>query len=100
MTVLSDLVGALAGVPLLEGAACRGEAWMADLDIRSSREEIDAAIEVCLGCPALVACSSWVDELPADQRPVGVVAGRWLDHRAYQSARLQRPAADRSRLAS
>lgn len=91
---LASLMGAwAAGVPRLHAAACHGVTWLADVDIRSSRATIDAALEVCLGCRELLACSSWVDQLPADQRPVGMVAARLIDPTAYQVARSQRPAA-------
>jgi hypothetical protein len=73
---LADLLGAAAAVPRLLDAACRGRTEMADIEIRSSRTEIDAAIEVCMGCRELQGCSSWVDLLPVGQRPAGVVAGR------------------------
>ncbi|OBJ86974.1 hypothetical protein A9W96_02365 [Mycobacterium sp. 1245852.3] len=68
-------------------AACRGTTWLADLDVRASRESIDAAVEMCLGCPAMVACAEWVDGLPADQKPAGVTAARLFDPTAYQTAR-------------
>lgn len=73
---LADLLGAAAAAPRLPDAACRGETWMADVEIRSSRETIDAALELCLGCRAMHRCAAWVDSLPVDQKPAGVVAGR------------------------
>lgn len=60
---------------------------MADLEIGSSRERIDAGIEVCLGCRELQRCSDWLDSLPADQQARGVVAGRLVDPAAYQAGK-------------
>lgn len=60
---------------------------MADLDVGSSRERIDAGIETCLGCWELQRCSGWLDSAPTDQRPAGVVAARLVDPAAYQLAR-------------
>lgn len=53
----------LGSVPRLPDAKCRGETWLADLDVRSSREAIDAAIDVCLDCPVMLACAEWVEGL-------------------------------------
>lgn len=86
-TAWEDLAGALAGVPLLEGARCKGRPERFDLDIRSGREAIDWATYTCGACPALRKCRAWVDSLEPRQRPSGVVAGRLLDAAAYQSAR-------------
>lgn len=77
----------LGSVPQLPDAACRGRTEMADVDVRSSREAIDAAIDVCLDCPVMLACAEWVEGLPADQKPAGVTASILLDPRAYQTAR-------------
>lgn len=85
--VWEDLAGALAGVPLLEGAKCKGRPERFDIDIRSDRESIDWAAYTCGACPALRKCRRWVDSLPPRQRPSGMVAGRLLDPAAYQTAR-------------
>lgn len=101
---LADLLGVAIAVPRLPDAACRGETWLADLDVRSPRRKIDDAIEVCLSCRALEGCSSWLDSLPTDQRPAGVVAGQLVDPAAYQTAkalmaaeRTPKPSRPRSR---
>lgn len=73
---LAALLGAAAAAPRMPDAACWGETWMADVEIRSSRGTIDAAIDVCLSCPAMQRCAAWLDSLPPDQKPAGVVAGR------------------------
>lgn len=77
----------LGSVPRLPDAKCRGETWLADLDVRSSREAIDAAIDVCLDCPVMLACAEWVEGLSPDQNPAGVTASRLIDPRAYQAAK-------------
>lgn len=74
-------------VPRFPDAACRGRTEMADVDVRSSREAIDAAVETCLGCREMQRCSDWVDSLDSDHRPAGVVAGRLVDSAAYQTAK-------------
>ncbi|WP_164681145.1 hypothetical protein, partial [Mycobacterium intracellulare] len=74
-------------VPRMPDAACRGNPGPFDLDVKCSREAIDAAIEMCLSCPAMVACAAWVDSLPADQRPRGVCGGRLWDPDAPKTAR-------------
>lgn len=84
---LAALLGAAAAVPRLEDAACRGNPEPFDLDVRAGREAIDAAVEMCLDCPAMLACCAWANGLPADQRPRGVVGGRLLDPDAPRTAR-------------
>ncbi|MGV0161043.1 hypothetical protein ACRU3B_16585 [Mycobacterium colombiense] len=85
---LASLLGAAAAAPRMPNAACWGETWMADVEIRSSRGTIDAAIDVCLSCPAMQRCATWVESLPADQKPAGVVAGRlFVDRPAAVYAR-------------
>lgn len=74
-------------VPRMPDAACRAETWMADLDVSSRRERIDAGIETCLGCRELQRCSDWSDGLKADQPVRGVVSARLVDPAAYQTAR-------------
>lgn len=86
MSAWEDIAGALVGVPLLEGARCKGRPERFDLDIRSDRESIDWATYTCGACPALRKCRRWVDRLDTRQRPSGVVAGRLLDPAAYQTA--------------
>lgn len=74
-------------VPRLEDAACRGNPGPFDLDVRAGREAVDAAVEICLDCPAMLDCGAWVDSLPADQKPAGIVAGRLFDSGAYGVAK-------------
>ncbi len=84
---LAELLGVAAAVPRLDGAACRGNPEPHDVDVRASREAIDSAIEICLACPAMLACGVWLDSLPPDQQPRGVVGGRLLDPDAPRTAR-------------
>ncbi|WP_324738666.1 hypothetical protein P6281_06610 [Mycobacterium sp. 5-140-3-2] len=84
---LANLLGAAAAVPRMPDAACRGETWLADLDVSSSRERIDAGIEICLGCTEFQRCSDWVDSPRAEQQVRGVVAARLVDPDAPRTAR-------------
>jgi WhiB family redox-sensing transcriptional regulator len=81
MTDVHGLFGALAGIPRLDGAACRGQAWAFDPVEQSDngaevRDLQLAALAVCAVCPALDACRTWFDSLPPRDRPTGVIAGR------------------------
>lgn len=87
MRAWEDLAGALAGIPLLEGARCKAKPERFDLDVRSGREAIDWAVFTCGGCPALRKCRAWVDSLDPGRLPSGVVAGCLVDPAAYQTAR-------------
>lgn len=87
MSAWDDLASTLAGVPLLEGARCKGRPERFDVDIRSDREAIDWAVFTCGACPALRKCRGWGDSLPPRQRPSGVVAGQLVDPAAYQTAK-------------
>lgn len=73
----ADLFGMLASTPKLTGALCRGHAPLWDYD---EADDDDPAIERflvnrCRACPALAACSAWVESLPPSQIPLGVTAG-------------------------
>ncbi|BCO35501.1 hypothetical protein BMW24_022985 [Mycobacterium heckeshornense] len=69
---LDDLLAPLRGVPLLPGASCVGRHELFD---QTDPVAVEYAIHTCRSCPALAACRSWFDALPAGERPVGVVAG-------------------------
>jgi len=78
-----QLISALAGSPKLRGARCRGHHALFDPQEGNEPDDIAAArhrqaIAVCTRCPALAACTAWVESLPADRRPSGVVAGKLL----------------------
>jgi WhiB family transcriptional regulator, redox-sensing transcriptional regulator len=80
----ADLFAELAGAPRLPGARCRGR-WelfdyagypphgVAPHDIDYARQ---AALNVCASCPALQSCRDWIQTLPPELRPLGVIAGR------------------------
>jgi hypothetical protein len=73
--LFDSLIDALAGIPRLEGARCRGRAADFDLEPGSCPEAIEAAIHICESCPVLRRCREYVDSLPPSKRPRGVVAG-------------------------
>lgn len=79
---LADLLAALSrGIPALPGANCIGSATLFDIaDVDEDRQDVEyrftAAITLCRSCPALAACSAWLEAVPTDDRPGGVVAGR------------------------
>lgn len=87
---LGLLIVILRGAPRLPGARCRDRADLFDATHAigrgaSSTRKIAAARAAaaaeCAQCPALVACSAWVDGLRPAHRPSGVVAGRITNHR-------------------
>lgn len=70
---------ALAGIPALPGAACRGlsEPFDQPVDGETAKDTAyrhQTALSICRGCPALPACTAWVESLPPSRRPGGVVA--------------------------
>ncbi|KWX67747.1 hypothetical protein [Mycobacterium sp. NAZ190054] len=66
--------------PELPGALCRGQWDLFDLDQgrdhRAPETRHAEAIALCQQCPALTACTSWVESLPPQKLPTGVLAGR------------------------
>jgi len=75
---LADLLGAIAAAPNLTGAACREhrDVFDATTGKAAGRPGVYArAITVCESCPALAACSAWVEGLAPSRRPLGVTAG-------------------------
>lgn len=77
---LDDLLLSLAGAPALPGARCRCRHHLFDPPAAyEDPETVDArhpqALELCRQCPALASCRRWLDELPPQKRPPGVVAG-------------------------
>lgn len=77
---LHAIFGALAGVPALPGARCRGRPHLFDpaqpdeppptVDARHAQ-----ALGLCAACPSLNRCAAWLDSLHPKQRPSGVIAG-------------------------
>ncbi len=81
MNSFESLLSALAGVPVLPGARCRGRHAL--FDPRGEGEPADAAearhrqaLGLCQRCPALPECQRWVESLPPRHRPFGVIAGQ------------------------
>lgn len=77
---LVDLLAALAGVPPLPGARCKGHAALFDParvgeDVSRVERRHRVALETCMGCPALGPCRMWLDSLQPRDRPPGVIAG-------------------------
>jgi hypothetical protein len=67
---------ALGAIPRLSGARCRGRSDI--FDEYDDPDIIEYAVNRCHGCPALAACSEWLDGLPRRQRPTGVIAGQLI----------------------
>lgn len=94
------LAGLAAAVPPLPGARCRDHAQLFDRTVwqrdrqKDTREARTAALAVCHQCPALDRCRAWLDGLPADQRPIGVVAGQIVAEDT--TSRVQRERAERN----
>ncbi|UUO01695.1 WhiB family transcriptional regulator [Mycolicibacterium novocastrense] len=65
----------MASVPHLPGAACRGKWEIFDAEDPAD-PRAEQALGLCARCPALAACTAWIDGLPPTLRPAGVVAGR------------------------
>lgn len=68
----AGLFDALAAIPELPGAACRGRPALFDPDAQGYDEV--AALAICGQCAARSRCRSWFDGLTPRQRPEGVVA--------------------------
>lgn len=99
--MLADLLADLAAAPRLPGASCRGHAQLYDRTTENShahdtREARAAALALCQACPALPACRRWLDRLPPDQRPTGVVAGQLIAEDKTTSG-FQREKAEREK---
>jgi hypothetical protein len=74
---VAELLDTLAHTPDLHGAACRGHPELFDVE-RNDHEAIEAAQAICASCPVLGACRAWLRSQPAELRPCGVVAGRYV----------------------
>lgn len=73
--------------PQLVGARCRGKWALFDpADGDDAPQVVERlhteAIALCHRCPALAACRSWIESLPAPKRPGGVVAGRLIPEKS------------------
>ncbi|OBA65779.1 hypothetical protein A5633_03395 [Mycolicibacterium elephantis] len=69
--------------PLLEGAACLGKSDLMDPpdageDPDHQNGRLARAKRLCRTCPALNPCRSWLNTLPRNKKPTGVVAGQLI----------------------
>lgn len=79
-----SIFGALAGIPLLPEAACRGRWELFDMTIPENPGKLAtevtlaraAAVNLCNSCAELSRCREWLDSQPPTRRPYGVTAGR------------------------
>lgn len=85
MSVIDDLLDVVSAAPCLPGARCRGRHALFDCagqdeptDVVEARHA--QALGLCEHCPAATRCQSWLDSLPPNKRPAGVVAGRLVHH--------------------
>lgn len=81
MTVVGNLLLALAGSTALPGARCRGRWALFDPPEHGDNPAVteqrhQQAIGLCQRCTALASCTEWFDSLPKAKRPAGVIAGR------------------------
>ena len=78
---LDDLADAVANIPPLPDARCRGM-WAAFDPARDgesdeqSEQRHQLAIRICHRCPELGPCTQWIDTLPRTKHPGGVVAAK------------------------
>ncbi len=78
---MTSVDGLLAGAPSLPGARCRGRPHLfEEAAPGESRDATTArhsqAVELCARCPALDACTTWLQSLPPRDRPAGITAGQ------------------------
>lgn len=94
---VAALLADLASSPSLHGAACANVFTRTVFDAaaatrRHGRQvppEHQAALAVSEACPVLAECRAWVEGLPPDERPGGVVGGmvsRWFARSLHASA--------------
>lgn len=96
MSLPEFLASLAAACPPLPGARCRGHAELFDRtngksQATDTREARAAALALCQACPALHACREWVDNLPPDERPAGVVAGQIVPETKRPNRKRENP---------
>ena len=81
MSTLDHLIATFAGAPALPGARCRGRHHL--FDPAATGEDPDAveqrhtkALGLCEHCPSLRPCRDWLQSLPRQKKPDGVIAGQ------------------------
>lgn len=72
MNIDELLIGALAGIPDLRKARCKGRTEWDEYDCM---ETVEYCIHRCNSCVELQKCREWYLALRPSQRPVGVCAG-------------------------
>jgi WhiB family transcriptional regulator, redox-sensing transcriptional regulator len=87
---LDDLMSVLTGIPDLPGARCKSRSHIWESDDPELQEY---AIHQCgrdpsspASCPALQACSDWLEDLKPSKRPQGVVAGKVIREHGKEAA--------------
>jgi hypothetical protein len=84
---IAGLFAALAGIPHLPRAACRGQSELFD---GRTEDDVDDATTLCeTACPELARCEAWAQSMP-DNQLAGVVAGRMYDWVSHPSQRRKR----------
>lgn len=73
-TVTGGHIEFLRGMPLLEHAACKGQAELFDAAITDD-DAASEAEKVCLQCLDRTTCAAWLISLPRSDRPQGVCGG-------------------------
>lgn len=84
--MFDGLLAALAGVPSLPGASCRGRPHLFDGTDGPDGPRTQQAAALCHRCPALERCSEWAEAQPLRSLS-GVIAGRLFVHVAHESQR-------------
>jgi Transcription factor WhiB len=95
---VADLLDTLGrSIPNLPGAACRGHPELFNVADRHDHQAIAQAKAVCVSCPALRGCRTWLASLPRPMRPSGVIAARYVAPPRLPPAYEPRPRAPSSR---
>jgi WhiB family redox-sensing transcriptional regulator len=71
---IDSVFAALLDIPNLRGAICRGHDEL--FDDYSDPVTVEWCLDSCKRCPALTPCKEWLNDLPVNLRPHGVIAGR------------------------
>jgi hypothetical protein len=81
MSQLDAILDAVGAAPALPGALCRHRHALFDPAAPGENpDDVDARHDLALGlceyCPTLSRCQEWVENLPPQRRPLGVIAGK------------------------
>lgn len=81
---VTELFGALAGLPRFDSPACTDHIWLYDEAVGDRNPGVATAetsfarrtcIEICGSCESLQPCREWLLSLPKSKRPLGVCGG-------------------------